>query len=156
MYQRQTFLTYLRYLEQMMWENTLILAQMIFCLTTKIGLKFCWFHDEDDTIKDFSVSQNLFAQRNLNITIKDVIDIWHNHEIKQDIHSSHNAIIEHKWTIMTNMYPWVHNKQISSEDIVITSALSMSYENMLILVSATTAYFEYHFIDCLIITINSD
>ena len=63
---------------------------------------------------------------------------------------------ENELWLMTNIYPWVHNKQISSEDIVITSTLSMSYENMLILVSATTAYFEYHFIGCLIITINSD
>ena len=55
---------------------------MIFCLTTKIGLKFCWFSDEDDTIKNFSVLQNLFDQRNFNITIKDVIDIWRNHEWK--------------------------------------------------------------------------
>ena len=54
------------------------------------------------------------------------------------------------------MYPRVHNKQISSEDIAITSTLSMSYENMLILVNSTTAYFEYHLIDRLIITINSD
>ena len=108
-------------------------------------------YDEDDTIKDFSVLQNLLAQRNINITIKDVIDILQNHEIIQGIHSIQNAM-----NIMINMSPRVHNKQISSEDIVITSTLSMSHENMLILASSTTAYFEYHFTDCLIITINSD
>ena len=97
---------------------------------------------------------SLFDQRNFNITIKDVIDIRKNPEIIQEIHSSHNAINE-LW-LMINMHPMVHNKQISSEDIVITSTLSMSYEKMLILVSATTAYFEYHLIDRLIITINSD
>ena len=97
---------------------------------------------------------SLFDQRNFNITIKDVIDIRKNPEIIQDIHSSHNAINE-LW-LMINMHPMVHNKQISSEDIVITSTLSMSHEDTLILVSLTTAYFEYHFADCLIITINSD
>ena len=63
---------------------------------------------------------------------------------------------ENELWLMINMYPRVHNKQISSEDIAITSTLSMSYENMLILVKSTTAYFEYHLIDRLIITINSD
>ena len=63
---------------------------------------------------------------------------------------------ENELWLMIDMYPRVHNKQISSDDIVIASTLSMSYENMLILVSSTTAYFEYHLIDRLIITINSD
>ena len=91
----------------------------------------------------FSNSQNLFAQRNFDVTIKDVINISQNHKIIQDIHSSHSAINE-LW-LMINMHPRAHNKQISSENIFITSTLSMSNENMLILVSSTTAYFKYHF-----------
>ena len=62
---------------------------------------FCWFYDEDDTIKDFSVLHNMFAQRNFNITIKDVIEISQNHEIIQDIHSSQQC---YKWIMANDKY----------------------------------------------------